>query len=196
MSLDISSAAIQQKNKLTSKDTWLLLIKLEWEGEDPGYLCLNGAPITWLGQTWSPGIFSLSGMNETKDSEVPSVSLNFYDLLDEVIPIIDSLDGAAGAIITAYVVHSTLLANPDPELEEQMEVIETSFDDSRRVTVKLGAENLADLRCPLHRYLKNQCRFTFKDSACLYSGSEISCNRTLARCRELENSARFGGLQG
>lgn len=37
------------------------------------------------------------------------------------------------------------------------------------------------------------CQFTFKDTRCLYAGSETKCNKTLSRCQALGNVTRFGG---
>lgn len=37
------------------------------------------------------------------------------------------------------------------------------------------------------------CQFKFKDSRCLYSGTETKCDKTLARCQALNNVTRFGG---
>lgn len=37
------------------------------------------------------------------------------------------------------------------------------------------------------------CQFAFKDSRCLYAGSETKCNKTLSRCQALGNVIYFGG---
>ena len=62
----------------------------------------------------------------------------------------------------------------------------------------LGASNPYTRRFPQNRILKNRCRYKFKgsDGRCGYSGVVTTCNHTLAACRALSNSVRFGGAPG
>ncbi len=199
MPLDISSDAITEKNRLTSDDAWLLLLKIAYDGETPGYVCLNNQSVVWPasgGNTYLPAIFSLSGMEETKEAEIPAVTLSVIDLNRTLIPFLEDYNGGVGATVTIYVVHSNHLDNTTPEIQEEMEIIDVSLDHSHKITFKLGAENLMNLRCPQHRYLKNHCRFVFKDSRCGYAGAETECNRTLTRCKELANQNSYGGFPG
>jgi len=309
--LPISSNAIIEKNKINSSEKWLLLLEINYEGESPIYICLNNESVVWPqtgstvtfggdsvtfdgdtvtfggggsgGNTYLPAIFNLSGIVETKDGEVPSIPLTIFDLNRTLIPVIESYDGGIGAEVIIRVVHSAYLSNVTPEYEESTEIIDVNIDDSARITFKLGAENLQNRRCPQQRFLKNNCRVTFKKASlsftsggteeisadqyiqgdtsghqakvigvkltsgsfaggdaagtliiltingsfqaenlslysdsgfstlvqsniatisgassgrCGYTGSETSCNRSLARCEELLNQLRFGGFPG
>lgn len=196
--LPLSSNAIIEKNKVTSDGTWLLLLEINYPGEDSIRVCLNNEIITWDSETWIPAIFSLTGIVETKDAEVPSVPLSIIDIGRNIIPLLEEFDGAIGAEVIIRVVHSKYLANTTPEYEENMEIISTAIDDSAKIQFKLGSESLIDRACPPQRYLKNQCRFIFKgvDGRCGYSDAETECDRTFSRCQELLNSTRFGGFLG
>lgn len=196
MPLNISNHAITEKNKLNSTGAWLLLVKIEYEGEAPGYLCLNNEEVVWNGNTWLPAVFSIEDITETKDPEIPAVPLTVVDVNRIVLPIIEQYGGGVGATVTLYEVHSDALDNTTPEVEYQMEVIDVSVDHQSKITFRLGAENLMKLRCPTDRYLKNHCRFEFKGSRCGYTGPETECNRTLTRCKELNNETRYGGYPG
>jgi len=281
--LPISSQAIIEKNKINSDETWLLLLEINYPNESSVFVCLNNEEVVWNGDTYLPAIFNLSGIVESKDAEVPSIPLTIFDLNRTLIPIIEKYDGGVGAEVIIRVVHSGYLSNLVPELEETTEIIDVTIDDSARISFKLGAENLINLRCPLQRYLKNNCRFRFKEAEltfntggiteikadqyikgdtsgdtakiievkltngaftasnatgilkiltiqgsfqaetislysdenftnliqagvatlpgvsrgrCGYTGSETSCDRSYARCKELNNSKRFGGFIG
>lgn len=51
-----------------------------------------------------------------------------------------------------------------------------------------------EYNCPVEKY-KATCNVRmFKDCRCGYAGSETSCDRTYARCKELGNNARFQGF--
>ncbi len=194
MPLDISSNAIIEKNKLTSTNVELLLLEVKYKSEPSIYACLNNAEIVWNGNTYLPAIFNLTGRDETKEAEIPKVTLSFTDINRLIIPLLEQFRGASGAIVTISVIDSKYLSNTTPKLQETMEIIDTTVNDKAEVAITLGAENLYNLRVPLHRYLKNSCRFDFKGALCGYSGSETDCNRTYARCKELGNQIRFGGF--
>ena len=194
MPLNLSSTEIIKKNKLTSSDAELLFLKFVYKQEAPVCICLNNTSLTWNSITWYPGVFSVSGIEETNHGDIPSISFTFTDLERVIIPEIDNFGGCIGAEVTLYVVNSANLASNTPVLEESMLVLDTVIDDKLNVNFTLGAENLLYLRVPKNRYLRNTCRFKFKNSLCGYTGTETDCDRTYARCKELGNQARYGGF--
>lgn len=196
MPIDLSTNAIIENNKLASDNVALLLLEITYPAETPIYVCLNNATVIWNGRTWLPAIFSLSGLSETKDAEIPSVTLSFIDINRAITPVIDEHGGGMGATVIMRVVNSKYLENTTPEIEETMEIIDCSIDYQNKISLRLGAENLINRRCPQNRYLKNHCRFEFKDARCGYSGSATECNRTFANCKILLNQTRFGGFPG
>ena len=198
MPLNLSTNQIIEKNKLSSTNIELLLLEITYESEDPICLCLNNAELVWNSKTWYPALFSLSGLMETKNAEIPSVSLIFMDIGRVITPYIELYNGGVGAEIILRVVDSIYLANTTPKIEESMEILDCAIDYANKISFKLGAENLFNRRCPQERYLKNHCRFkTFGGDRCGYviTGSE-TCDRTFINCDTLGNSSRFGGFPG
>jgi len=195
MPLEISDAAVADKNKLISDVAWIDLLAFTYEDEEPVRICSYSEPVTWDGHIWIPVAFTKPEIEETKEAQIPDVSISFHDITQEVIPIIDKYDGAVGAAVTLYTVLSTQLDSSTPEIEESMEVLSTSIDYRSIITFKLGAENLLNQKCTPNRFLKNFCRYTgLDDDRCAYTGTETECDRTLARCKELGNQSRFGGM--
>jgi phage-related protein len=172
--LPISSQAIIEKNKITSDGVWLLLLEILYENEEPVCVCLNNETINWDNKTWLPAIFNLSGIVETKDAEIPSIPLTIFDLNRTLIPILEKYNGGIGAQVIIRVVHSKYLSNTIPEFEEITEIIDATIDDSAKITFKLGAENLIDRRCPQQRYLKNNCRFIFKQAELTFTSGGVT----------------------
>lgn len=194
MPLDISTAATEDKNKLTSNVSWIDLLEFQYETEDPVRVCSYDTEVTWNSYTWAPVAFTKPEIEETKESTIPNVSISFYDITQEITPIIDQFDGAVGANVTLYTVLSTQLASSTPEIEESMILLSSTIDYRSIITFKLGAENLINQKCTPNRYLKNFCRYKeFKGTLCGYVGAETECNRSFSRCKELNNQARFGG---
>ncbi|MCP4341370.1 MAG: hypothetical protein GY799_21445 [Desulfobulbaceae bacterium] len=198
MPLDISTNAIAEMNKMNTDSRWILLLTFIYSNETPVRVCLDNTEITWGGNVYSPASFELSGLTETKDSETPGVPLTVHDVNRAIIPVLQEYDGAIGSTVVLSIINSTQISSSTPELQETMEILECSFDEDGVITFKLGAEDLSSRACPPSRYLKNHCRFKFKgtDGRCGYTGSETKCNRTLARCRALNNQSRFGGFVG
>jgi len=194
MPLDISSNAIIEKNKLTSMNVELLLLEVKYKSEPSIYVCLNNTEIYWNFNTYLPAIFNLTGRDETKEAEIPKVTLSFTDINRVIIPLLEQFKGAHGAVVTISIVDSKYLNDITPKLQETLEIIDTTVNDKAEVVISLGAENLFNLRIPRNRYLKNNCRFDFKGTLCGYSGSETNCNGTYARCKELGNQTRFGNF--
>lgn len=196
MPLDISSNAVLEKNKISSGGVWLLLVKFVYEDEDPVRICLNNEAITWDGESWLPAIFSLSGLSETKEGDIPSIPLSFVDFSGTIAPIIDQYRGAVGADVDIYVVHSDYLSEVEPWTHVSAEVVSTSMDSNHQISFQLGSNDLSNKRCPVNRYLNNTCRFAFKSTLCGYTGGVTTCDRTFATCTTLGNQTRFGGFPG
>lgn len=196
MPISISSNATIEKNKITSNNAWLILLSIQYQDGPIGYLCLNNETITWNSVQWLPALFSLGDVEESKEGDIPAVPLSIIDVNRVLIPYIDSYKGGIGANVNIYIVNSGYLENTVPEVSYEMEVIDVTIAADATITFSLGAENLMTVRCPKNRYLKNQCRFNFKDSRCGYTGVETECDRTLVRCYALNNDAHYGGFPG
>lgn len=198
MPIPLSTNEAIEKNKLTSNSVWHILLSIEQPGENAIRVCLNNENVVWNGNTYIPAVFTLSGITENKNAEIPSIPLSFHDPTRIITSILEEHDGAIGAVVNLYIVHSKFLTNTTPQFQENFTIIDTVTSDDTLVTFKLGAEDLSSTRCPKQRFLKNNCRFIFKgpDGRCGYVGPENDCNRSFARCRELGNQRRFGGFPG
>ncbi|MCP3683865.1 MAG: hypothetical protein GY861_14365 [bacterium] len=194
---NLSTDAVVEKNKLSSTNVEILLLQVTYEALDPVRVCLNNEDITWNGNTWTSAKFTLSGLTETQDSTIPSITLSFIDLYRTVLPLIEANDGIAGAVAWIGIVDSLFLANTTPKVQYSLEVVSCQITDKYTVGINLGAENLMNRRCPLNRYLKNHCRYkTFKGARCKYPGAEIVCDRTFSQCSAYSNTLNFGGAPG
>lgn len=197
MPLSISTDAIAEKNKLGNTDPWLLLLEIVYPDETPVRVVWNTEDITWDGETWQAFPFQLGDMEETKEGEIPAVSLTIFDIGRQLIPIIDDHGGGVGATVWVRVVHGAHLDNTTPEFEQNFEIVETQISHDFSINFKLGAEDMASKRSPQNRFLKGHCRYKeFKGPECGYDGDETECSRTFERCRELNNQKRFGGFPG
>jgi phage-related protein len=196
MPITISTEALREKNKLTSDGVFILLVEVIYNGAS-SYLCWNSANVVWNGHTWLAAPFELGDINETKESELPSIDLSFYDIERVLTPLLPQYAGGVGSEVWIRIVNTNTLSETVALREECFDIMEVTVDAINKVTLKLGAENLSNYRSPANRFLKSHCRYKdFKGSLCGYVGAQTSCNRSFTRCQELSNTARFGGFPG
>ena len=197
MPLSISSEAIAEKNKLYSEQPWLILLEITYPQEPSLYLVWNTESVEWGGFTWYPATFDIGEIEETKEGGATTVPFSIVDIDKNIIPILDHYGGAVGAEVIVRIVHSAYLNNPTPEFEAEFEIVSAGIDSQSVINLRLGAEDLTSRRSPTDIYVQMHCRYNeFKGDLCQYDGGEEDCDRTLTRCRELENQVRFGGFPG
>lgn len=202
MAIILSSEVIAQKNALGSTDSFLVCLEIIIpEVTEPIRLVSNTEDIEWRGHTWLAFPFEMDEITDQIQGEVPRVDLRIPNVNRDIEAYLQEYDryvklnGPADITVTIYVVSSATLDDPNPVVSHDFILIQPKTDINY-ATFTLGAPNPYKKRFPLHRMLKNNCRFKFKGTLCGYTGTETSCNKTLTRCRELNNSTRYGGFPG
>ncbi len=195
MPYPLSEEAIRDKNKLRSDVVWIDFLEVIYPGEDTIRVCSDNDYVTWAGHEWTPVAFTAPELEETKDAQISEAKISFYDITQEITPILDRHSGGNGAIVNFSTALSSRLDNPVPERTDSMEIVSTSINGQSVISITLGAENLSKQRAAVNRYLKNNCRYPkFKEGACRYVGSATECNKTFAQCRKFKQQRRYGGM--
>lgn len=199
--LDLSAAAILEKNKLASAGAWLILLKIVLSDSTVIRICKNNVNITWDSQTWIAFPFDLDDKTE-EAGEHSILNINIGNASRVMNTYMEQYSGMVGSSVTLYIVHSDNLSNTTPEVEEEFEITSSSAD-SVWATFVLSAPSLLRVNFPQRRYIKNWCGWVFNYPAgtsvrCGYSGATpyTTCNKTLSDCRKRGNSRRFGGFPG
>lgn len=204
MPLTISSAMIQEKNKLAgSGGHEILLLDIDIPNVSENVrITSDNVETVWNGNTYVPAPFEIDEITDMSSGEVPQVEFRVANASRAMEAYIQAWDyycktnGYSPIEITLSVVHSAHLDLTTAEVEYTLQLKQPKHTP-QWATFVLGANNPMNKRFPLNRMLKNRCRYAaFKDTRCGYTGGETVCNRTLSRCRELSNSSRFGGFPG
>jgi len=203
--LPLSSIAIAEKNKLGTDSVFLLLLEITIPGVGtPIRIVGNNEDITWRTYTWQAFPFELDEISDGNKGEVPRVDLrvsNVSRAMEVYLADYDTYTKANGyspVTVSIFVLNSKNLASTVPEVEHIFELTQPKTN-SQWATFTLGADNPFSRRFPVHRILKQHCRFVFKDAFCGYAGATATCDKTLLACRSMaggSNSARFGGFLG
>ena len=208
MPLSLSSVVIAEKNKLHSTSAWLIALEITVPGvAEPIRVVRNSENISWRSKIWIAFPFELEEIGEESKGEVPRVQIRVsnvsraMELYLQHYDIYCKTEGYTPIEVSIFVVNSLDLANDDPAVQYDFELIQPKTD-SRWATFTLGATNPFERRFPPNRMSKSHCRFRFNypagsDKRCGWTGSGFTeCNKTLGDCRERSNSIRFGGTPG
>lgn len=188
--LDLSAAAIIEKNKLVSDSVWIILLEITTPDETIR-IASNNTDIEWNGYTWTAFPFIIDDMKYDKEEliEVPVRVSNVTKFMEYFV---EYYDGLVNQEVVLRVVNSNFLDEEKPELEENF-VITSTTTDSTWCTFKLGSGFPLRQRFPKDRLLKDFCPFVYKGVECGSTSSEPDCPRTLYGCYLRGNTPRFGG---
>lgn len=197
--LNLSAAAILEKNKIAGDSVWPVLVEIQIPGQDPVRVCNNNENLTWDGNAWIAFPFELDEMQESGRGEIPSVALRVSNVTQELQYYIEQAGGGVDFPVILRVVNSKHLDITTPELE--LDFICTSCKyDAYWITFTLGGDAKLTRRIPERRYLKDFCPFQYGGVECGVPASTKAayptCAKTLAQCRQRSNSTRFGGEPG
>jgi lambda family phage minor tail protein L len=188
-----SGEFITRKNAEVNKPIFLYVI-YNWDGASNNlYYTNHKTNITYNGQVYTkfPGTHEAIGENTTGEidtvrftlgnaTRVIGYYLENYEWRGKKVSIIqvfaDKLDDASANITDTYYIDSYSTTK-----EGATFILTSKFD-------------ILNVVLPARRYSRNYCGWKFKSTECGYSGAETECNKTLARCRILSNSERFGGF--
>lgn len=186
--LNLSAAAIIEKNRLVSDSVWIVLLEVS---TPDGNICLasNNEDVEWDGRTWTAFPFIIDQIKQEKDEliEVPVRISNVTRLIEYYV---EYYDGLIGENVTLRVVNSDFLEEP-AELEENFVIVSTSTD-ANWCTFKLGSGFPLRQRFPRNRILKDYCPFPYGGTECGIHKSG-TCGKTLYECYKHRNTVRFGG---
>jgi len=195
--LDLSAVAKLEKNKISSTGAWIVLLEVQFQGVTIK-ICNNNENIEWptgSEQEWIAFPFELGNVTEDSKGELPQLSVKISNVTGSMQQYVEQYSGGTDAMIVLRVVHSEHLDLTIPELEEFF-MVKKSTADNYWVTFTLGPDYTLTQCVPPNKHRKNFCPYKFKGIECGYSGVATECNKTLGRCRELNNSERFGAEPG
>jgi phage-related protein len=203
MSLLLSSAAITEKNKLSTSGVWIVLLEINTDAvASPIRVTSNNENTVWNSHTYVPFPFEFDEISEGTVGETSSVNLKIANASRAIELYLQEYDtyvktnGPAPITLTLSVVNSLNLYLTTAEVEYEFTLKKPS-SGPLWATFALSGDNLFNIRFPLNRMYKNRCRYReFKGDRCGYTGVETTCDRSLSRCRELSNSERYGGFPG
>jgi len=181
-----------EKNRLSSGGAWIILLDINVNDIYFVKVCNNNEDITYDGDVYAAFPFSMEVITlEDSKGETNEVSVKVSNLTGIIMNYIEETNGAINSTITIKAISSKHLEE-SPAFEATMKIASVSYDDSW-IELKLSADYITSFRIPMRTYKRDFCDYQFKGVECGYNGSETECDRSLKRCRELDNEIRYGG---
>jgi phage-related protein len=201
--LTLPANLIAEKNKMASLAPWLVLLEIEIPGSGtPLYIVRNTEDIVFNGHTYIAFPFELDSVKQIAKGQIPDTTLKVCNINQAMQSYLEEYSGLIGSTIVLKVV-----AKPVGDSSYTLaatftyDVLNCTADPSW-VTWSLGAPNPLFKRFPLYRFISGHCNWvgrfntTINIECGFYDGGSTLCDGSLTRCRELNNSHRFGGFPG
>jgi lambda family phage minor tail protein L len=133
-------------------------------------------------------------ITEDTTGQIQKASLAMLNVTREVQALLDDNDGLRGCPITIMQVWEDTIDDPTAFIADMLNISDCTITEAN-VTFSLSSVlDVLNIKLPRRALTRNFCRFRFKGEECAYAGAETNCDKTLNRCRELQNSNRFGGF--
>lgn len=189
-----------EKNKLTSDSVWLNCLEIFLPSTtDIIRIVANNEDITWNGNVYQRFPFEVEEISESSTAETTQLQIK-----------VSNVDNIVGSYVREYhrwtktnifvpisvnfyLLNSKDLENTNPAYKTKLTLAKPTIDH-KEVIFTVSARDLFRSRTPQYRMFPNSCRWGFKSTQCGYNGAETKCDKTLKRCKELNNSPRFGGF--
>lgn len=197
----LSVATIIEKNKIASKEPFLVF--LEVDVIDPitkqlietFRLVRNTEDVTYQDVPYAAMAFEVELKQEAGGQS--TVQLTIADYTRAVQERMQSYGGGIGSGVRIMVVNAGNLQQP-PEIKEYFTVVGAS-SQNYVVTWTLGAQSILAVTFPRRRELRNRCAWRYKSAECGYTGDKTTCDLSLQGengCAAHNNTLRYGGFPG
>lgn len=207
----LPTVLIQEKNALSSSNSWLVLLDVTFKDSSGNFMTdnvqhivNNTEEVIFNGLTYAPSNFIVNRINEDSKATINNVTLTISNLAQVFQYYLELYSGAVGSLVTIYIVntgHLTLSTSDYADLIMDYIVLSATAN-ADHITFTLGAEDPLLLRFPQQRYLSYHCAWQFKSVECAYNGTDTECDRTYSSCfikintDTKNNTKRFGGFIG
>ena len=199
--MGLSLTAIQEKNALGTDSVFAVLLEILIPGVPTVTITNNGDNIEWNSAVWQAFPFEISELNEDSSGEVPQWTItldNRQRVIEKYLSDYDQYlktNGIEGNEIkcNCFIVNTKDLENTVPITEVYFELHQPSTD-SNTATFVLTADSPFNIILPKRRFLKQYCFWKFKGTECGYTGTALTCDKSLTQCKAYNNSGRFGGF--
>jgi len=188
-----SSDFITRKNAEANQPIFLYII-YDWDGASNNlYYTNHKTSIVYSGQAYVKCPITHETIGENTTGEIDSVSIKLGNASRLVQAYLEDYDWR-GKKVSIIQIFADKLDDADANITDTYYIDSYSSNQDNASFLLTSKFDILGIGLPTRKYSRNFCNWKFKSTECGYSAGETECNKTLARCRVLANSERFGGF--
>lgn len=185
MPKNLPANLIIEKNKLSTKSAWIVLLKitLNDSGSTELRFARNFEDVSFDdgggSQTYTAFPFMIEPTEHSGKGEIPTVTLKVSNVTRLLEQYLYDIDGAVGSTVKVMVINTDNIAEDHSELDMTFDVL-ACHSTVEWVVFTLGAPNPLRQRFPLERYMALHCMFKYNDiededgPKCGYAGKTVT----------------------
>jgi len=156
--------------------------------------CAWSEDIVFDGQLYTKYAIRHNQVRESLDSSVSKVNLEIANVDRNIQYYLENYNGLRDAQVNILQIFHDEVT--DPQVVDSMTffIADVSVNDNDAGFVLSSKFDVFDITLPRRKFYRGYCTHKFKDSGCGYSGLETTCNKSLQRCKELNNVHRYGAF--
>lgn len=203
MAIPLIQPLIEQKNKVSQEQPWLLFLALTNVAKTLTIrLVRNTENIVFKGQTYVAFPFEIDAIPDTSKGSLPTMAITLSNVDRQIQTYIeqDATFGSGWTVVMSLAhmsqLNGTVLVDQVAEIEHEWQSLDITASNESLV-INLGMQNPMLVQFPRQKFTGGFCQRDFNDGVgCPYSTQGITprdftfCKRTLASCTERFSNGR------
>jgi phage-related protein len=189
---DLNSTFISEKNKQENAPIHLYVIH-DYDGSNTLYLTSQKEDKTFDGQVYTSYAISHDSVGENKGGKADQVTLKIGNVARLFQAYFEAYD-FRGLKVTIKTIFSDTIATAAAVMSDVFYIDSYDADQQNAIIHLTSKWDVLEYKLPARKYARNYCQWKFKSTECGYAGGETECNKSLTRCKVLDNQLRFGGF--
>lgn len=167
----LNPALILAKNQKYLAHPWIWLLEIDIDDTTTRYLAIYPQDVTWNGQLWTRFPATLEPVGEDVSGKIQGLALSVANVSREISSYLEQ-DLLLGREVTLYVVNRG-------HLDVTTDVLTFTYRINKVSTIvvaasfELGHDDLFAIQIPRQRFVRDRCRFFYRDEHCAYLGDEF-----------------------
>jgi len=192
MPREIDATFKQEKAKQENRPVFLYIIE-DYDGSNDLYLAGYDEDVVYNAVTYIRFPITHEFIGENNQGQIDQVKVRLANVSRLIQLYLEQYD-FRGKKVVIRMVWADQLSDPDAYIDDIFYIDNYTADQNNVEFTLTSKFDVLGVDLPARRYARNYCGWKFKSNECGYAGAETSCDKTQARCKQLNNYQRFGAF--
>lgn len=163
---------ILAKNRRYTDKPWINLLIVEIDDSTTTYWAIYPEDVTFGGQTYTSIPAAIETQTDTNQGRIEGLTVHVANATREVSAYVENAQ-LLGNTVTRRIVWADTLGDANAYQDWDYRIDSISVTD-QVASFSLGRSNLMAVSLPQQRFIRNRCRFVYKDARCQYPSDEFT----------------------